>query len=231
MCSFHRESRRLGSAGSFSAKLHGRNLTNLSVKCHKDVMLKRALFFVLITSSTAAALRTQQQGPTIDYSLVFNGAESQQGAFHPPFLEAITTWLSENFDLPVTDQPRVEFIPPAKIAAFRYRGFAQPEASGGDDRTMDDSSGEIEAVYDDATRTIYLPEGWSGTTPAELSVIVHELVHHLQNAAQIKYECPQAREKLAYAAQERWLGMYDRSLSSEFGVDPFKLLVRTRCIG
>ena len=58
------------------------------------------------------------------------------------------------------------------------------------------------AIYYDATRTIYLPEGWTGDTPAELSVIVHEVVHHFQNVLRLKYECPQEREKLAYIAQE-----------------------------
>jgi hypothetical protein len=46
-------------------------------------------------------------------------------------------------------------------------------------------------------KTIYLPKNWTGSTPAELSVLVHEMVHHLQGATKTKYECPQAREQLA----------------------------------
>ena len=193
-------------------------------------MLKHVLLCsLLITAGTATAVRTQQlaQGPTIDYTLVFTETESPKDAIDPAVLADLMTWLSENFDLPVTDQPRIELVPSARITTFRYRGFAQPQAPV-DDRAMHDAG--VVAVYDDATRTIYLPEGWSGTTPAELSILVHELVHHLQNGAQLKYECPQARERLAFAAQERWLGLYDRSLSSEFEIDPFTLLVRTRCL-
>ena len=197
-------------------------------------MLKKVLLCtVLITSGILGTVSARQpdQGPTIDYTLVFTEAEARKVAINPAVLAAIMTWLSENFDLPMTDQPRVELVPPARIAAFRYRGFGQPETAAGGDRAMHDAGREIVAVYDDATRTIYLPAGWSGTTPAELSVLVHELVHHLQNGAQLKYECPQAREKLAYEAQKRWLGLHDRSLSSEFEIDPFTLLVRTRCMG
>jgi hypothetical protein len=122
-------------------------------------------------------------------------------------------------------------VPPARIAAFRYRGFAQPPIAANNDGAMLDAGRATMAVYDDATRTIYLAEGWNRTDPAELSVLVHELVHHLQAGAQLRYECPQEREKLAYAAQERWLGLFNLTLASEFEMDPFTLLVRTRCLG
>jgi predicted metalloprotease len=85
------------------------------------------------------------------------------------------------------------------------------------------------AIYHDATRTIYLPEGWTGGTPAEVSVLVHEVVHHFQNVLGLKYECPQEREKLAYIAQDRWLGLFGHSLESDFHIDPFSLLVKTKC--
>jgi Zn-dependent membrane protease YugP len=62
---------------------------------------------------------------------------------------------------------------------------------------------ELAAVYDDANRTIYLSEGWIGVTFADLSILVHEMVHHLQNVGQLKYSCPHAREAVAFAAQER----------------------------
>jgi hypothetical protein len=195
----------------------------------KQVLLCTALITTGMTGSLSA--RQPDQGLTIDYTLVFTEAESGAGAIAPAVLTAITTWLAENFDLPAGDHPRIELASPARITAFRYRGFAQPQTAAGADRAMLDSGREIVAVYDDASRTIYLPEGWSGTTPAELSVLVHEMVHHLQNGANLKYECPQAREKVAYTAQERWLGRFGHSLESEFELDPFTLLVRTRCLG
>jgi len=197
-------------------------------------MLKQTfLCTALITAAMSGMASAQQadQRQTTDYTLVFTEAKLQPGAVNPAVLAEITAWLAKNFDLPVTDQPRVELVPPARIAAFRSRGFAQPQSAISDEQAILEAGREITAIYDDAGRTIYLPEGWSGTTPAELSVLVHEMVHHLQNRAQLKYECPQAREKLAYAAQERWLSRYDRSLASEFEIDPFTLLVRTRCMG
>ena len=138
-------------------------------------------------------------------------------------LTALVLWLAANFDLPaINEHPRVEFVPPATITALRYGG--QPNSPAGNDGQR-----EVVAVYDDATKTIYLPKGWSGSTPAELSVLVHEMVHHLQNRANLRFECPRAREKLAYEAQGRWLQLFGRDLVSDFEIDGFTRLAITSC--
>jgi hypothetical protein len=82
----------------------------------------------------------------------------------------------------------------------------------------------------DAERTIYLSTAWTGDSPADLSVLVHEMVHHQQNLAGEKFECHQEREKLAYAAQERWLNRFGHSLEADFELDGFSLLAKTRCL-
>ena len=86
------------------------------------------------------------------------------------------------------------------------------------------------AVYEDLTATIYLADTWSGRTPAELSILVHEMVHHLQKAGALRYACAGAREKLAYDAQEKWLGLFGLDLATSFDVDPFTLLAMTACM-
>ena len=139
-------------------------------------------------------------------------------------MTAIVLWLAANLDLPATSEhPRVEFVPPATITALRYSGISggQPNSPAG--------QREIVAVYDDATSTIYLPEGWSGNTPAQLSVLVHEMVHHLQNRGKLKFECQRAREKLAYQAQEQWLQLFGHDLERDFEIDPFTRLVISSC--
>jgi hypothetical protein len=45
----------------------------------------------------------------------------------------------------------------------------------------------------------------------------------------VQRECPQEREKLAYLAQERWLGLFGHNLESDFDLNPFSLLVKTKC--
>jgi hypothetical protein len=88
---------------------------------------------------------------------------------------------------------------------------------------------DVVALYNDQTRTIYLSDKWTGTAPAELSVLVDEMVHHLQNAAGTAYECPAEREKLAYEAQDNWLHLLGRSLEAEFDINGLALLVLTSC--
>jgi hypothetical protein len=58
---------------------------------------------------------------------------------------------------------------------------------------------------------------------------VHEMVHHLQNVGGLKYPCPDAREKPAYLAQDRWLRRFGLDLETAFGIDLFTVLVRSAC--
>jgi uncharacterized protein DUF6647 len=165
-----------------------------------------------------------------DFATVFPEREQSAAAVSPTLLAEISSWLTENFDLSVVgNQPTVKLVPPAHIGALRYRNFVNPQTYV---PAADRAPGEIEtvAVYDNVTETIYLPQGWTGRTPTELSVLVHEMVHHLQKQGNLKYNCPQQRERLAFVAQARWLERHGLTLEDEFGINPFTLLVRTNCI-
>ena len=141
-------------------------------------------------------------------------------------LTTIVLWLSINFGISANyDHPRVEFASPARMAALRHKGFS----AGSQADEAVGRPGDIVSVYLDDTRTIYLPDGWTGRTPAELSILVHEMVHHLQNAGGLKFACPQEREALAYEAQERWLGLFGHDLLRDFQIDPFTVLVKSKC--
>jgi hypothetical protein len=56
------------------------------------------------------------------------------------------------------------------------------------------------------------------------------MVHHLQNVGGLKFVCPQAREKLAYLAQDKWLERFGLSLENEFDVDMFTVLITSACM-
>lgn len=136
----------------------------------------------------------------------------------PSLLDTIMLWLVTNFDLAVSvDPPALVSVPDAELVTMRY-------GPGTDVRP-----GDVVAVYDDTDGTIYLSQGWTGSTPADLSVLVHEMVHHLQSAAGMRFACPGEREVLAYRAQDAWLGLFDESLHSTFGIDAATLLVGTAC--
>jgi hypothetical protein len=151
-------------------------------------------------------------------------------------LTAIVLWISANFALPPNyEHPNIKLVPANDIAFLRYRAFtaAQQREIASQLQRSDgvavSARREAVAVYDDKTDSIFLPDTWKGDTPADLSVLVHEIVHHLQNKGGLRYECPGAREELAYAAQEKWLHLFGRNLLTEFQIDPFTLKVSTTC--
>jgi hypothetical protein len=146
-------------------------------------------------------------------------------------LDEIVSWLGSNFELPpAVDHPAIAFVSQSRLATMRAedrafsRGFTQD--AGGDE--PDPRS--VVALYDNNLKTIFLPDDWTGKLPANQSIMVHEMVHHLQNIAGLKFECPMAREKVAYMAQDKWLKRFGTSLESEFDLDMFTVLISSACM-
>ena len=104
-------------------------------------------------------------------------------------LDAIARWISANYDLPyAAEMPRgSNWSQPAQIHRLRYNALLprRSQAIGGEHSTpLPEIEREVVAVYDDTSRTIYRPAGLTGACrAAERSVLVHEMVHHLQNLA------------------------------------------------
>ena len=192
------------------------------MRCQSKLCLMLSLVFV--TTEVAKAELPNDKTPTLAQ------------------LAAITNWLSANSDLPPADVlPRVEFVTRVQLGRLRYGhllrgpgptegGEGPSQAIGGEHSTPGPQfHREVVAVYDDATETIYLPETWTGATMAEQSVLVHEMVHHLQNRARLTYHCPGAREKSAYLAQKKWLESYGLDLEQEWQVDMFTVVAMSEC--
>ncbi len=151
----------------------------------------------------------------------------------PALLSAIAVWLSASFGLPPPERPpHVLYVSEPTLVAIRSVDVPSDRWSGGGPagNTQPTPSSELLAVYDDHSRTIYLLRGWSAGDPADLSVLVHEMVHHLQNLAGLHYGCSEEREALAFEAQERWLARFGRDLSTDFDLDAFSILARTHCL-
>ncbi|WP_299738840.1 DUF6647 family protein [uncultured Roseobacter sp.] len=144
------------------------------------------------------------------------------------FLTVVVTWLAINFGLPVNfEHPEVKLIGQNEMIELRIAALDDEDAVKF--RRTVEQGHSIIAFYDDPTRTIYLPEGWSAESPADVSVLVHEMVHHLQNVAEIPQDCPEGRELPAYHAQERWLQQVGTTLEQEFELDAMTLHFLTKC--
>ncbi|MBR0718744.1 DUF6647 family protein [Bradyrhizobium liaoningense] len=146
-------------------------------------------------------------------------------------LDEIVAWLSQNFDLPASkEHPTIELASSSRLAMMRATDGALSQNPAGNDLLNGLSQRQVVALYDNKSKTILLSEDWTGTSPADQSVLVHEMVHHLQNLAGLKFECPRAREKMAYLAQAKWLERFDLSLEHEFDVDLFTVVISSACI-
>ena len=144
-------------------------------------------------------------------------------------LTAIVVWLSANYSLPVSfDHPRVEFLSATKMTLLLRTDNGSPQQKPA--MVLNQSEFEIVSLYNTKSKTIFLRDGWTGKTPAELSILVHEMVHHLQNVGQLKFACPQEREELAYKAQDQWLGLFGHDLMHDFDMDAFTILVMPKCL-
>ncbi len=80
--------------------------------------------------------------------------------------------------------------------------------------------------YADA-RAMYIPgmvildnESWEADDPVQISLLVHELVHHAQLFSKRKYACADAKEYEAYVIQNKWLEANDaRPFASQAWID------------
>ena len=140
-------------------------------------------------------------------------------------LTAIVVWLSANFALPANlNHPSIKFVSAAEMIAPLNKNQMQRT-----DVSASEISSDIVSLYSNESKTIFLLNGWEGKTADELSILVHEMVHHLQNVGQLRFACPEEREELAYKAQESWLHLFGRDLEHDFQMDDFTILVKSKC--
>jgi hypothetical protein len=88
--------------------------------------------------------------------------------FRPQTLLSLETWVSRQFDLlAIHEHPGIEFASPAKIMSLGFAGLlSDPGEQVAPNERASSAQHDTIAIYYDATRTIYLPEGWTGDTPA-----------------------------------------------------------------
>jgi hypothetical protein len=101
-------------------------------------------------------------------------------------------------------------VPPIRVTSFAHL------------RELSGLSSEAEwirpaAFYSKGEHVIYLADSWNKDDLVDQSILVHELVHHLQIEDQIQFACWGRYEAQAYELQIQWLRTQDVK-------DPHKLL-------
>jgi len=90
---------------------------------------------------------------------------------------------------------------------------------------------EIVAFYDDASQTIVLREGFDPTKEYDLSLLLHEFVHHLQKInGHKRSDCVGDRERQAYQVQRTFLKERGhKDTNKVLGVDMLTQMIITQC--
>ena len=101
-------------------------------------------------------------------------------------------WLDTNTDLPRRDT----------AATVRMTSPSDAVALASAHSTINAET--VRGLYDSESTTIWLVYPWSFKDARDVSVLLHELVHHRQAAAGHWY-CPGAQELPAYKTQQAWL--------------------------
>ncbi len=128
-------------------------------------------------------------------------------------------WVADALEVPVPEVlPQIVISTPRHMARLRF----------GDDFT-EDRADRVLALYDSARQVIHIPATWTGTEPVEMSVLVHEMVHHFQQVNGMSFPCPAAREKQAYDVQQAWLERHGETLTGSFEINPLALMLLTTC--
>jgi len=83
------------------------------------------------------------------------------------------------FALPITkERPAIVIVTQAELVAKRLQQNFSSEGAA----HVDPSQRRVVALYDDRATAIFLTDDWTGTSPADRSILVHEMVHHIQGS-------------------------------------------------
>ena len=112
--------------------------------------------------------------------------------------------------------PLIRFVPYAELVSI---------FSGGKGTKY-----HVESLYSETDHTVYLPDSWRADNLRDRSILLHELVHHLQYLNKVKADCPSEYEWQAIDLQLKWLGEQgvDDPLDL-LGLDPRFLLMLRGC--
>lgn len=112
--------------------------------------------------------------------------------------------------------PEVKYLPVEEMERLAYGHiFTQGERE----------VNEVLSLYDNKNKVIILSKEFSTDDVYDQEHVVHELVHHFQAVNDLRYPCPEAREKLAYELGSLWL----TSHGGKEWKDPLWVMMATTC--
>ena len=107
-------------------------------------------------------------------------------------LIALMLWIGANTDYNINvPLPTVAFIKQVEMEKLYYG-----------ERTQE---GELYGFYNLKNNIIILPDTWNSAKPFDLGLLVHEIIHYLQDVNNIQYRCTAEMELDAWPLQKQYL--------------------------
>jgi hypothetical protein len=106
---------------------------------------------------------------------------------------ALLIWIGANTDYN-TDipDPVVLFLTQDKMEKVYYGGETH-------------SGTTLHGFYDTKLNLIVMPDTWDRNDPWNISILLHELIHYVQDMNEIEYRCMAEMEKDAWPLQKKYL--------------------------
>jgi hypothetical protein len=127
-------------------------------------------------------------------------------------------WIVANTGMSLPEPPDIKLVPQEELVEIQY-GPSPPETTF-----------QLEALYNHHSGTVYLRESWDAEDLFDRSVLLHELVHHVQITNELEVPCLAALERQAYELQAQWLE--EQGIEDPYGLmgtNEFTVRLLTAC--
>jgi hypothetical protein len=134
--------------------------------------------------------------------------------------DTMLAWIARKTELDVPNRPQIAFVSKQELRE-KFTGLKSDKS---------DLVLELRAVYLPVELTIYLPDTWQPSDAIQKSILLHELVHHVQTSNKLTFPCRGARERMAFELQALWLREQGIAAPYEaIGTDEFTVAIMTSC--
>jgi hypothetical protein len=108
-------------------------------------------------------------------------------------MSKMITWISVNTDMRPCAPPVLRHATSDEIAAKWYGKIPGKQVI------------KVRALYEYPSATVYVSEDFDWSNLLDKSILLHELVHHMQHYNEVVFQCHAAAEPQAYELQAAWL--------------------------
>ena len=145
-------------------------------------------------------------------------SENEKPTSHiePNTVANLMAWVTNETGWTVREAPSIRFVSYADIVKIYSEGKG--------------TDYHVESLYSETDHTIYLPNSWRSDDLRDRSILLHELVHHLQYLNNVKVICSSESEWQALELQVTWLRQQEVEDPLDFlGINPRFLLMLQQC--